>query len=225
MPSRSSRAPGRLLRRRLGGQCQATRKATGHQQGDFEEGMRAAEAIGDDTLQRETQEAHPARAAPSPSPRPTSPSRPDRSSSSPPPPPPAAISNGLSTARPVANPKPARSTAPATTPLHPSSRRESNLGHRRPRVRPAQNYATAVVALLPAAQVSCPDVTGSPLVAAYSINLALFGQSLRRIRKDHRLRPNTWQVPSGPSGGPVKVLVAGMIGKTLYHHARSRHPR
>jgi hypothetical protein len=28
---------------------------------------------------------------------------------------------------------------------------------------------------------------------------------------------NTWEVPSSTNGGPVKVLVAGMMGKTLYH--------
>ena len=82
---------------------------------------------------------------------------------------------------------------------------------------PAQNYATAVVALLPAAQLSCPDVTGSPLVAAYSINLPSSGKVSVEFGKTTDYGRNTWQVPSGPGGGTVKVLVAGMIAKTLYH--------
>jgi len=82
---------------------------------------------------------------------------------------------------------------------------------------PAQNYATAVVALLPAAQLSCPDVTGSPLVAAYSINLPSSGKVSVEFGKTTDYGRNTWQVPSGPGGGTVKVLVAGMVAKTLYH--------
>jgi arylsulfate sulfotransferase len=82
---------------------------------------------------------------------------------------------------------------------------------------PAQNYATAVVALLPAAQVSCPGVTGSPLVAAYSINLPSSGKVSVEFGKTTDYGRSTWQVPSGPSGGQVKVLVAGMMGQTLYH--------
>ena len=82
---------------------------------------------------------------------------------------------------------------------------------------PAQNYATAIVALLPAAQVSCPDVTGSPLVAAYSINLPSAGKVSVEFGKTTDYGRNTWQVPSGPNGGTVKVLVAGMISKTVYH--------
>jgi arylsulfate sulfotransferase len=82
---------------------------------------------------------------------------------------------------------------------------------------PTQDYATAVVALLPAAQVSCPDATGSPLVAAYSLNLPSSGKVSVEFGKSTDYGRNTWQVPSGPNGGPVKVLVAGMMGKTLYH--------
>jgi len=82
---------------------------------------------------------------------------------------------------------------------------------------PAQNYATAVVALLPVAQVSCPDVTGSPLVAAYSISLPSSGKVSIEFGKSTDYGRNTWQVASAPGGGTVKVLVAGMISKTLYH--------
>ena len=49
------RAAGRLLCRRVGGQRARRRKASVMEQGDFEEGMRAAEAIGDDTLQKQSQ--------------------------------------------------------------------------------------------------------------------------------------------------------------------------
>src|SRR5580704_11803625 len=41
---------------------------------------------------------------------------------------------------------------------------------------PAQNYATAVAAIVPAGQVSCPDATGSPLVAAYTMSLPSSGK-------------------------------------------------
>ncbi len=82
---------------------------------------------------------------------------------------------------------------------------------------PAQNYATAVVALIPGAQVACPDATGSPLVAAYSLNLPSSGKMSVQFGKTTSYGLNTWQVASGSTGGTVKVLVAGMLGNTLYH--------
>ncbi len=82
---------------------------------------------------------------------------------------------------------------------------------------PERDYATAVVALMPAAQVSCPDVTGSPLVAAYSIKLPLPGKVAVEFGKTTDYGRNTWQVASGANGGPVRVLVAGMMAKTVYH--------
>lgn len=82
---------------------------------------------------------------------------------------------------------------------------------------PQQNYATAVVALIPAAQVSCPEVTGSPLVAAYTMNLPSSGKVSVEFGKTTDYGRDTWQMASAPQGGSVKVLVAGMMGKTLYH--------
>jgi arylsulfate sulfotransferase len=82
---------------------------------------------------------------------------------------------------------------------------------------PQQNYATAVVALIPAAQVSCPDVTGSPLVVAYTMSLPSSGKVSIEFGKTTDYGRETWQVPSGQQGGNVKVLVAGMMGQTLYH--------
>jgi arylsulfate sulfotransferase len=82
---------------------------------------------------------------------------------------------------------------------------------------PAQNFATAVVALLPAAQVSCPVSATSPLVAVYSIDLPSAGKVSVEFGKSTDYGRNTWEVASGPNGGSVKVLVAGMEGKTLYH--------
>jgi len=82
---------------------------------------------------------------------------------------------------------------------------------------PQQNYATAVAAIIPGSQVSCPDATGSPLVAAYSISLPLSGKVSVEFGKTTSYGLNTWQVPSAAQGGQVKVLVAGMMGKTLYH--------
>jgi arylsulfate sulfotransferase len=82
---------------------------------------------------------------------------------------------------------------------------------------PQQNYATAVAAIVPGAQVSCPGATGSPLVAAYSMSLPSSGRMLVEFGKTTDYGLNTWEVPSGTNGGPVKVLVAGMMGKTVYH--------
>jgi arylsulfate sulfotransferase len=82
---------------------------------------------------------------------------------------------------------------------------------------PAQNYATAVVALVPAAQVSCPVSATSPLVAAYSIDLPSAGKVSVGFGKTTDYGRNTWEVRSGSNGGSVKVLVAGMMAKTLYH--------
>ena len=82
---------------------------------------------------------------------------------------------------------------------------------------PAQNYATAVVAVLPAAQVSCPVSATSPLVAAYSIDLPSAGKVSVEFGKTTDYGRNTWEVASGSNGGSAKVLVAGMQGKTLYH--------
>ncbi|MGA9585674.1 MAG: aryl-sulfate sulfotransferase [Terracidiphilus sp.] len=82
---------------------------------------------------------------------------------------------------------------------------------------PQQNYATAVAAIVPGAQVACPDATGSPLVAAYTLNLPSSGRMSIEFGKTTDYGLNTWEVPSGTNGGPVKVLVAGMMGNTLYH--------
>jgi arylsulfate sulfotransferase len=82
---------------------------------------------------------------------------------------------------------------------------------------PAQNYATAVAQIIPVAQVACPSATGSPLVAAYSLNLPSSGKMSVEFGKTTSYGLNTWQVASGASGGTVNILVAGMMGNTLYH--------
>ena len=82
---------------------------------------------------------------------------------------------------------------------------------------PQQNFATAVVAIIPGGQVSCPDVTGSPLVAVYTMNLPSSGKVSVEFGKTTDYGRSTWQVASSSQGGQVKVLVAGMIGKTRYH--------
>jgi hypothetical protein len=82
---------------------------------------------------------------------------------------------------------------------------------------PTANYATAVAQIIPAARVACPSTTGSPLVAAYSLNLPSPGKMSVEFGKNTNYGLNTWQVASSPTGGNVKVLVAGMMGNTLYH--------
>jgi arylsulfate sulfotransferase len=82
---------------------------------------------------------------------------------------------------------------------------------------PQQNFASAVVAIIPAGQVSCPEVTGSPLVAAYSMTLPSSGKVSVEFGKTTDYGRTTWQVASSPQGGVVKLLVAGMLARTLYH--------
>ena len=83
---------------------------------------------------------------------------------------------------------------------------------------PQQNYATAVAAIIPSAQVSCPGATNSPLVAMYSINLPSPGKVSVEFGKTTDYGQSTWQVATTSSnGGQVQVYVAGMMGKTLYH--------
>ncbi len=82
----------------------------------------------------------------------------------------------------------------------------------------SQNYATSVVALIQPAQIACPDTTGNPQVAQYSIYLPAPGQVSIQFGQTTEYGRSTWQAPTpSPNGGTVSVYVAGMRAQTLYH--------
>ncbi len=83
---------------------------------------------------------------------------------------------------------------------------------------PQQNYATAVVALIQPAQVTCPPFTGNTQVASYSIYLPAPGKAFVEFGKSTSYGLNTWQVATtSPNGGQVQIYVAGMQGNSSYH--------
>lgn len=83
---------------------------------------------------------------------------------------------------------------------------------------PLQNYATAVVAIIAAAQVTCPFELGNPQVAQYSLYLPAPGKMSVQFGPTTSYGLNTWKV-STPSknGGEIQLYVAGMLGQTVYH--------
>jgi hypothetical protein len=83
---------------------------------------------------------------------------------------------------------------------------------------PQQNYATAVVAIIAPAQVTCPLELGNPQVARYSLYLPAPGKMSVQFGTTTNYGLNTWQVPTpSANGGQVQTYVAGMLGQTLYH--------
>ena len=81
-----------------------------------------------------------------------------------------------------------------------------------------QNYATAVVAIIAPADVTCPFELGSPLVARYSLYLPAPGKMAVQFGTTTDYGLNTWQVPAPTAnGGETQMDVAGMRGQTLYH--------
>lgn len=83
---------------------------------------------------------------------------------------------------------------------------------------PQQNYATAIVAIIAPAKVTCPFELGNPQVAQYSLYLPAPGKMSVEFGTTTAYGLNTWQVPTpSPNGGDVQIYVAGMLGQTLYH--------
>jgi len=83
---------------------------------------------------------------------------------------------------------------------------------------PQQNYATAVVSIIVPGQVMCPQATGNPQVALYSIYLPAPGQVSIQFGTTTAYGLTTWKVPTpSANGGGVQIYVAGMLGQTLYH--------
>jgi len=83
---------------------------------------------------------------------------------------------------------------------------------------PQQNYATAVVSIIQAAQVTCPFQLGNPQVTQYSLYLPSPGKMDVQFGTTTSYGLETWQVPTpSMTGGDVQIYVAGMRGTTLYH--------
>ncbi len=81
-----------------------------------------------------------------------------------------------------------------------------------------QNYATAIVAIIQPAQVTCPSGTGNPLVSLYSVYLPDPGKASVQFGTTTNYGLNTWQVPTpSPNGGGVQIWVSGIPGNTTFH--------
>jgi arylsulfate sulfotransferase len=82
---------------------------------------------------------------------------------------------------------------------------------------PKQNYATAVVSVIQPGEVLC-SVNNNPQVAQYSLYLPAPGKVWVEFGKTTAYGQNTWQVATPTAnGGEVRILVAGMLGNTVYH--------
>ncbi|HEX8713257.1 MAG TPA: hypothetical protein VF730_15355, partial [Terracidiphilus sp.] len=83
---------------------------------------------------------------------------------------------------------------------------------------PTQNYATSVVSVLLPGTLTCPDKTGNPQVAEYSVYLPAPGKVFVDFGTSTDYGRSTWAMPTpSPNGGQVQLDVAGMLGHTLYH--------
>jgi arylsulfate sulfotransferase len=81
-----------------------------------------------------------------------------------------------------------------------------------------QNYASAIVAIIQPAQVTCPSGTGNPLVSLYSIYLPAPGKASVEFGTTTNYGLNTWQVPTpSANGGGLQIWVAGIPGNTTFH--------
>lgn len=80
---------------------------------------------------------------------------------------------------------------------------------------PQSNYATAVMSLITTGVVA---PTANPQVASYTMNLPVPGSVYVEFGKDMTYGfPTSAQATPAQIGGPVPVLVAGMLGGTQYH--------
>lgn len=83
---------------------------------------------------------------------------------------------------------------------------------------PQQSYATAVVAIIQPAQVTCPFELATTQVAQYSLYLPAPGKMSVEFGTTTSYGRSTWQLPTpSANGGDVQMYVAGMLGQTLYH--------
>ncbi len=101
-------------------------------------------------------------------------------------------------------------TAPATLPQSANFTVTAELT-----ASPQQNYATSVVSVIDPGVVY---PTFNPQVVQYSIYLPAPGHVSIQFGPTTSYGRDTWQLPTpSPYGGQVDILVAGMLGQTLYH--------
>lgn len=83
---------------------------------------------------------------------------------------------------------------------------------------PTQDYATAVVSVIQPGKIACPQATGNPQVAQYTVYLPETGKASVEFGTTTSYGRDTWEVPtSSQNGGQVQLWVAGMLGETTYH--------
>jgi len=83
---------------------------------------------------------------------------------------------------------------------------------------PTKDFATAVMAVIKPGTVGCPDFTGNPQVAQYTVYLPAPGKVGVEFGQTASYGRDTWQLRTpSPNGGQVQLWVAGMLGKTTYH--------
>lgn len=82
---------------------------------------------------------------------------------------------------------------------------------------PDKNNATAVVAIISPGKIDCPQFTGNPQVAMYSVYLPAPGRVWVGFGRDNPQELRTWKVTApSPYGGQARLWVAGMLGNTKY---------
>ena len=83
---------------------------------------------------------------------------------------------------------------------------------------PQVDNATAVVAVIQPGKIACPQTTGNPQVAQYTVFLPAPGKASVEFGTSTSYGRSTWQLPApSTTGGQVQLWVAGMLGQTAYH--------
>ena len=83
---------------------------------------------------------------------------------------------------------------------------------------PQQDNATAVVAIIQPGKIQCPQSTGNPQVAQYTVYLPAPGKASVEFGTSITYGRSTWQLATpSANGGQVQLWVAGMLGQTAYH--------
>lgn len=83
---------------------------------------------------------------------------------------------------------------------------------------PQQDNASAIVAVINPGVIACPNATGNPQVAQYTVYLPSGGKASVEFGASTAYGRNTWQLPTpSANGGQVQLWVAGMLGNTKYH--------
>jgi arylsulfate sulfotransferase len=83
---------------------------------------------------------------------------------------------------------------------------------------PQQDNASAIVAVIQPGTIACPNATGNPQVAQYTVYLPSPGKASVEFGTSTAYGRSTWQLPTpSANGGQIQLWVAGMLGNTKYH--------